>query len=44
MTCNQTLVVFGFGDIGGESARMAKAAVGLKVLGVKRNPDLVSDH
>lgn len=44
MTCDKTLAIFGFGDIGAECARVAKAAVDLKILGVKRNPDSVPEH
>jgi len=44
MICDKTLAVFGYGDIGSECARVAKAAFGLKILGIKRNPDSVPDH
>ena len=44
MTCDKTLAIFGYGDIGAECAKVAKAAIGMKILGVKRNPDSVPEH
>eukprot|EP00997_Jenningsia_sp_PLL12_P003690 NODE_1705_length_1088_cov_87.954764_g1390_i0.p1 GENE.NODE_1705_length_1088_cov_87.954764_g1390_i0~~NODE_1705_length_1088_cov_87.954764_g1390_i0.p1 ORF type:complete len:191 (+),score=24.30 NODE_1705_length_1088_cov_87.954764_g1390_i0:490-1062(+) len=44
MTCDKRLAIFGFGDIGAECGRVAKAGVGMHVQGVKRNPDNVPEH
>ena len=41
LACTKTMVVFGFGEIGSACGRIAKA-IGTRVIGVKRRPEILT--
>lgn len=44
LVSNKSMAIIGYGDIGAACAKIAKFGFGMKVIGVKRNPDACSDE
>jgi len=44
LVSNKSMAIVGYGDIGAACAKIAKFGFGMKVTGVKRNPDACSDE
>ena len=43
LVSNKSMAIIGYGDIGAACAKIAKNGFGMKVIGVKSNPDKVDD-
>ena len=43
LVSNKSMAIIGYGDIGAACAKIAKNGFGMKVVGVKRNPNECSD-
>ena len=44
LVCNKHMAIIGYGDIGSACAKIAKNGFSMKVTGLKRNPDSVSEE